>query len=62
MRCFSNFVALFWIYKKRFKDRIDSKLEEASKLFGDLDIIINNAGVWTGKEWYEITKKRLENI
>ena len=38
-------------------DIIDSKLEEASKLFGDLDIIINNAGVWTGKEWNEITEK-----
>lgn len=43
-------------------DSAESNIAKAISLFGGLDIVVNNAGVWTGKPWNEITERDWDDI
>lgn len=38
------------------------KMQEASSIFGQINVAINNAGVWTPKKWDEIDESEWDNV
>ena len=38
------------------------KMQEASSIFGQINVAINNAGVWTPKKWDEIDESDWDNV
>lgn len=43
-------------------EMMPQKYEEASSLFGPIDIAINNAGVWTPSKWQEVSEPEWNKI
>jgi len=41
---------------------VENKLEEANSIFGPISVYVNNAGVWTPKNWKAIDEKEWDNV